>query len=308
MTVNQGRENNKMSKPYYAVLTDYLKQISADYGINICINDFSGFIYLDRELSELLQPFMIHGNPYCMMIKSDKSLWDKCQGMKKPIAEKCRTQKRTFYGMCHAGVEEYILPIVCNDQVIGTLNAGVYRSHGKAGQRLVKKIAQDFPLDEATLMEHYYSSLSENTPDMEKINSLLGIAAEYISKIYYDFSLAYPELLNNIRFNSSEDNILSHTLAYIKRNYKEQISVLEIADFCHCSVSYINHIFKKKMKVNINLYINRLRVEDAKAYLKGTDLPVKIISSNLGFNDSNYFSKVFSEIYGKSPIQYRKEL
>lgn len=295
-----------MPKHSYSVLTDYLKQISFDYGINICINDFSGFIYLDRELSELLQPFMIHGNPYCMMIKSDKSLWDKCQGMKKPIAEKCRAQKSTYYGMCHAGVEEYIIPILFNSQIIGTLNAGIFRVHNKAGEKSLKRISQCSSLEEAALKKLYYSSLNSNVPDIGKIDNLLGVAAEYISRIYYDFSLTYPELINNIRYNSSEDNILSHTLEYIKRNYKEQISVPDIACFCHCSVSYINHIFKKKMKVNINLYINRLRIEEAKAYLTGTDLPVKTISSCIGFNDSNYFSKVFTEISGISPIQFRR--
>lgn len=296
-----------MPKHAYSALSDYLKQISSDYGINICINDYSGFTFLDRELAELLQPFMIHGNPYCMMIKSDKSLWDKCQEMKKPIAEKCRAQKSTFYGMCHAGVEEYIIPIICSGRVVGTLNAGVFCSQGKLGERFINRIARTSPLEESTLLDMYYLSLSRSRPDKEKIDGLLGVAAEYIARIYYDFSVTFPELINNTRYNSSEDNILSHTLEYIKRNYKEQITVPEIARFCHCSVSYINHIFKKKMKSNIKLYINRLRIEDAKAYLTGTDLPVKTISACIGFNDSNYFSKVFSEICGIPPIQFRRE-
>lgn len=296
-----------MPKQAYLVLSDYLKQISSDFGIQICINDFSGFLFLDRELTELLQPFMIHGNPYCMMIKSEKSLWDKCQRMKKPIAEKCMKQKSTFYGMCYAGVEEYIVPLICNGQLIGTINAGVFCSHSKVGERFIKRVSQFSTLDESILMNLYDTSLNKNTPRIEKINSLLGIAAEYISRIYYDFLLTYPELMNNARYNSCEDNILSHTLEYIKRNYKNQLSVPDIAHFCHCSVSYINHVFKKKMKVNIKLYINQLRVEDAKTYLTGTDLPVKTISSCIGFNDSNYFSKVFSEICGVSPTQFRRE-
>ncbi len=296
-----------MPKHAYSVLSDYLKQISSDFNIHICINDFSGFMFLDSELTELLQPFMIHGNPYCMMIKSDKFLWDKCQRMKKPIAEKCRVQKSTFYGMCYAGVEEYIVPILYNGQLIGTINAGVFCSHSKVGERFVKRVSQSSKLNESILLKLYATSLNTNTPEIEKINSLLGIAAEYISRIYYDFSLSYPELMNNTKYNSSEDNILSHTLEYVKRNYKKQVSVPDIARFCHCSVSYINHIFKKKMKVNIKLYINQLRVEDAKTYLTGTDLPVKTISSCIGFNDSNYFCKVFSEICGLSPTQFRKE-
>lgn len=295
-----------MAKHSYSVLSEYLKQISSDYGLDICINDFSGFIFLDRELTELLQPFMIHGNPYCMLIKSDKALWDKCQRMKKPIAEKCRALKGTFYGMCHAGVEEYIIPVICNGQLVGTLSAGVFRSHGKTGEGLIKRISKSFPLNESDLLSTYHLSLNDNAPPPEKITSLLGIAAEYISRIYQEFSMSFPELINNIRYNSSEDNILSHTLEYIKRNYKDEVSVPGIARFCHCSVSYINHVFKKKMQVNIKLYINQLRVEDAKAYLTGTGLSVKAIASNVGFDDSNYFTKVFSEICGISPTQFRR--
>ncbi|BCJ98479.1 helix-turn-helix domain-containing protein [Anaerocolumna chitinilytica] len=295
-----------MPKQAYSVLTDYLKQISYEFGIAICINDFSGFLFHDRELTELLQPFMIHGNPYCMMIKSDKALWDKCQSMKKPIAEKCRVQKGTFYGMCHAGVEEYIVPITCNGQLIGTINAGVFCSHTKVGERFVKRISQSSALNETALLKLYYSSLNMKIPGIEKINSLLGIAAEYIARIYSDISLSHPDVLNNLRYNSSEDNILGHTLAFVKKNYKNQISVQDIAHSCHCSESYINHTFKKKMQINVKSYINQLRVEDAKTYLSGTDLPVKTIASFLGFNDSNYFCKVFSEICGEPPTQFRK--
>ncbi len=296
-----------MSRHSYSVLSGYLTQITADFGISICINDFTGFTFLDRELAELLQPFMIHSNPYCMMIKSDKLLWSKCQKMKKPIAEKCRLKKSTFYGICHAGVEEYITPILCNGLLVGTLNAGVFRSHSKTGERLINKISLSSHLNKSIMLDMYNLSLSADMPGLEKINNLLSIAAEYIARIFYDFSLCYPELMNNVRYNSSEDNILGHTLEYIKRNYRNEISVSDISRYCHCSVSYINHIFKRKMKINIKLYINRLRVEDAKAYLTGTGLPVKIISSNVGFYDSNYFTKVFSEICGVPPIQFRKE-
>lgn len=296
-----------MPKQSYMVLAQYLQQISADYGLHICINDFSGFVFMDKELTELLQPYMIHSNPYCMMVKSDKRLWDKCQSMKKPIAEKCRVDQSIYYGMCHGGVEEYILPIFYNGQLIGTVHAGVFRSHNKAGERCVKKLAHTSFLNESTLLKLYRSSLREEVPEADKIKGLLGIGADYLGRIYEEFTVAYPSLLNQIRFNTNEDNILSHTLEYIKRNYSETISVKDIADFCHCSISYINHSFKKRMKVNIREYINILRVDAAKTYLNNTDLPVKEVALKVGYLDSNYFCKVFSGICGISPTGFRKE-
>ncbi|WOO36673.1 helix-turn-helix domain-containing protein [Anaerocolumna sp. AGMB13020] len=295
-----------MAKQSYIVLAEYLKQIAADYGIHICINDFSGFVFLDEELTELLHPYMIHSNPYCMMVKSDKGLWDKCQEMKKPIAEKCRRLRSSFYGRCHGGVEEYILPIFSNVQLIGTVHAGIFSSSDKDSERTVKELARSAGLEEQQLLEVYLESVSGQVPEADKINSLLGIAAEYIGRIYNDFTITNPKLLSQIRFNSGEDNILGHTLDYIKRNYKEQVSVSEVAKFCHCSVSYINHTFKKRMNVNIREYINRLRVNTAKSYLTGTSLSIKEVASFVGFHDPNYFCKVFTEMCGIPPSAYRK--
>lgn len=296
-----------MNTRTYSVLFDYLTEISSDYEISLCINDFSGFIYSNPELTELLQPFMIHSNPYCMMIKSDKDLWNKCICMKKPIAEKCRLNKGIYYGMCYAGVEEYIIPLFHNGQLIGTLNAGTFRTRMATAEKLIKRIAKSSSLNEPGLLSLYESSLSANVPSVEKINNLLGIAADLITRIFHDFSLSHPELINRNRFSSNEDNTLSHILEYIKRNYKDEVIVPDIARFCHCSDSYINHIFKKNMKVNIKRYTNQLRIENAKAYLLGTDMPIKAISSKVGFNDSNYFCKVFTDICGASPTQFRKD-
>ncbi|MFV0343247.1 MAG: AraC family transcriptional regulator [Anaerocolumna sp.] len=296
-----------MAVQSYMVLTEYLKQITEDYGIYICINDFTGFIFLDKDLTEILYPYMIHSNPYCMIVKSNKILWDRCQGMKKPIAEKCRKLKGTFYGKCHAGVEEYILPIFFNDQLIGTLHAGLFSTNRKENEQYIKEISMSTGWDETMLLALYQKSTNSQVPEIHKVNSLLSIAVEFISRIYDDFTKSNPNFISNTRFSSGEDTIIGHTLEFIKRNYREKISVIEVASFCHCSVSYINHTFKRRMKVNINEYINRLRVEDATSFLAGTNLPIKEVSSFVGFHDPNYFCKVFSKIVGLSPTLYRKE-
>jgi ligand-binding sensor protein len=118
----------------------------------------------------------------------------------KPIAEKGRVQKGTFYGMCHAGVEEYIVPIACNGQLIGTINTGVFCSHTKVGERFVKRISQSSALNETTLLKLYYSSLNMKVPGIEKINSLLGIAAEYYFQKYaVNHQLSSEKISNPVR-------------------------------------------------------------------------------------------------------------
>jgi len=79
----------------------------------------------------------------------------------------------------------------------------------------------------------------------------------------------------------------------------------DISRFCHCSSSYISHVFNRCVKQNINEFINNLRIDEAKSYLANTSLPIKVIADRVGFNDPNYFSKVFKHITGTSPTMYR---
>ena len=105
---------------------------------------------------------------------------------------------------------------------------------------------------------------------------------------------------------SSESYILSHTLEYIHQNYTNAITVREVACFCHCSESYINHIFKKNMRVNIKAYINKIRLEQSKEYLMNTSESISEIAIHVGFNDPNYFSNVFTKVCGFTPSEYKK--
>lgn len=104
-----------------------------------------------------------------------------------------------------------------------------------------------------------------------------------------------------------ESYILLHIIEYIKQNFRSQITVDDISRFCHYSRSYISHLFSKNMNQNINTFINKLRVDEAKLYLNNTNLSVKLISDRVGFNDPNYFSKVFINMTGLSPKEYRKQ-
>ena len=112
--------------------------------------------------------------------------------------------------------------------------------------------------------------------------------------------------LSKIKENSIKSYILSHAVEYIKQNYNSQITARDIAKFCHCSESYINHIFKKHMNVNIKAYINKVRIEHARTHLLDKDHSVAETASIVGFSDPNYFSSVFKNICGITPTEYKR--
>ena len=54
-------------------------------------------------------------------------------------------------------------------------------------------------------------------------------------------------------------------------------------------------------------YITEVRMEKAREHLKDTDLSVIEIAENVGYEDSQYFFRVFKKTTGVTPLQYRQQ-
>lgn len=85
------------------------------------------------------------------------------------------------------------------------------------------------------------------------------------------------------------------------------ISLSEIAAAVHCSVSTVSHLFRERSGAGVSAYIEKLRMQEAAALLRGSDMTVTAIALAVGFEDPNYFSAVFRRRFGMSPQKYRKE-
>ena len=57
----------------------------------------------------------------------------------------------------------------------------------------------------------------------------------------------------------------------------------------------------------INHLITQKRLQQAKILLKNSDKSISEIAEAVGFNDYNYFSRIFKKYYGISPRDYRKQ-
>ena len=66
--------------------------------------------------------------------------------------------------------------------------------------------------------------------------------------------------------------------------------------------------FKQREKMTLDRYVRQLRIERAKQLLKGTDLSAERISQLSGFSLRPYFYRVFGEMTGMTPLQFRAHL
>lgn len=104
---------------------------------------------------------------------------------------------------------------------------------------------------------------------------------------------------------SGQDLIHDITM-YIEQNYKEDISLYDIADRFHVSREYVSRKFKQKHQINIPEYVNRLRISKAKPLLQNPNLKIAMIAEMVGFKNEKYFSLIFKKQEGLSPKEFRK--
>lgn len=291
----------------YAMLANYLSFAQHQYNVQICIKDFCGFIPINKELDKVLQPFLAHTNAFCMYVKSDKQIYHECLTMIRKMNHKCRRDCQTFFGMCHAGLSEYVTPIVNRQDVIGTVNVGFFNTGDDQVLPRIRQICEASKiLDGDTALRLYHESISPPTLPSDGLIPMMELAAEYLSMTYDAIRDTHNSPARKRQSSSSEDTILSHAAEYVRQNFPNHITALELARFCHCSESYLSHIFKRRLNVNINTYINKVRIEASKNFLIDSNSSVSEIAVSVGFNDPNYYSRVFAQLVGIPPTEYKR--
>jgi AraC-like DNA-binding protein/mannose-6-phosphate isomerase-like protein (cupin superfamily) len=100
---------------------------------------------------------------------------------------------------------------------------------------------------------------------------------------------------------------VNHVIRYLDDHFTEDITADELADSMHLSLATFYRLFREATGTTPVQYVNALRLDKACEYLRKTDSTVMTIAFDVGFNDSNYFSRLFRKHKGVSPQQYRKE-
>ncbi|MBQ9084606.1 MAG: AraC family transcriptional regulator [Clostridia bacterium] len=100
-------------------------------------------------------------------------------------------------------------------------------------------------------------------------------------------------------------NRLNKVMEYISENYSEAITTRDLAAMCFLSEAHFCRFFKRATGKSATEYINGYRIEKARVLLKNTEDSISEIASEVGFDDLNYFSRMFKRIMGISPGKYR---
>lgn len=93
---------------------------------------------------------------------------------------------------------------------------------------------------------------------------------------------------------------------YIAENFNRKIKVAEIAETVSLSENYLHRVFRECMGVSILSYIQRTKIEAAKAYIAQYHPTEQEVAEYVGIEDGLYFSRLFKKVTGQTFQSYRK--
>ncbi|AQQ09218.1 Bacillibactin transport regulator [Sedimentisphaera cyanobacteriorum] len=118
-------------------------------------------------------------------------------------------------------------------------------------------------------------------------------------------------LEQTLSLSPSENN---HTLSlekyrkckkYIDGKFSEIISPMDVAEACSVNIRYMSRLFKRYSNITPQEYIMRLKLNKAASILLTTNLTIREVGYEVGFEDPYHFSRNFKKFHGSSPLHFK---
>ncbi|MGM9974896.1 MAG: response regulator [Clostridiaceae bacterium] len=169
----------------------------------------------------------------------------------------------------------------------------------------------------------YEELLNYSNDVLDKLNNLHGLSAsaafgevkKNISELKESYDEAKEALktrgykINNkvIIYDSNKDkSIIREIEEYIQNNYQKNISINSIASAVYLTPQYLCKLYKKETGKTVNDFITQVRIEASKVLLRDRRYKLYEIAESIGYNDANYYARVFKKITGLNPSDYRE--
>ena len=201
-------------------------------------------------------------------------------------------QDRLHCFHCHAGMNEFIYPVVFDHALLGYFMFGQVRIMDLPDDREARfQLYNQHLLDKDTMEKKYDAFPQVTLALMESAGRMLGALASY----------AHLNGLMKMKNITLSDRIRE----YIKANFKEPIAVDSACAEFHISRSTLSHAVKDELNSTFVDILNSYRIKHVQSCLDNGE-SIADAAYMSGFNSENYMARLFKRSIGVSPSEYRQ--
>jgi len=266
-------------------LREVLRELHNLTGFRLSLHD-TDFKELEAYPKEL--------SSYCRLVQSVDAGLCRCHENDRKAFEHVQVNPGVHLYKCCFGLYEVVSPLYVLGNLVGYLMMGQSTDDLEVNRPELKKnaaiIIQDF-----AAIEDAISSVPVCRRDV--ISSCVKI---------FDICAQYITLSNHFLKDGAglADNIKKH----IDENYHSSITIDSICRMLFCSRTGAMTTFKQRFGISIIEYLTGVRIQAAERLLSGTNRPIAEIAAACGYNDPNYFCKVFLKHRSVTPTKWRKSV
>jgi len=133
---------------------------------------------------------------------------------------------------------------------------------------------------------------------IEKTDTLTNL-----KKLISSMANEYCDLVHSFSTGGYSPHV-KKAMDHIMMNLGETLTLSAISEKLHINPSYLSRKFREETGISMTGFITEKRIDEAKIYLRKRNHSITHIALLLGFNDLNYFSRVFRKHTGTSPSRY----
>ena len=106
--------------------------------------------------------------------------------------------------------------------------------------------------------------------------------------------------------STAPDDYVAIALEYIRNHISEPFTVQELADYLKLNRSYLTTLFKAKINMSPQEYIQICRINKSGHLLESSKLSIETIAYSCGYSKCDSFTRAFQRLKGMSPSAYRR--
>lgn len=101
------------------------------------------------------------------------------------------------------------------------------------------------------------------------------------------------------------NSLLEKALKYVQDNFKQSVSLNDVAQHVHITPQYFSKLFKTEVNITFHTYLRNMRLDHAMTLLNTTSMSVTEVCMESGFNSVSNFTKIFKERFNVLPKEVK---